>query len=335
MHKYICIITICHLLIFSPKIKALIATPSSQTECKFTIFTTANTLLDSAKTTIFINNICDSLHIPLQYAFIPYVIIKDSTFCKKVGHWALSVSTAKHYGLIVNTHYDERFDFKKATVAALSYIADLHSIYNNTWLTFIAYIQSPAALNNYMIHTQGNIPDICHIREISSSLAYQLDNFYHLIASTSTLPLPLAWDTQQKHTSIKLNTPIYKHIFLKELNISADSLQQLNPCLRLQNNTLSADYEINIPEYTTFIPDSLYFKNLQYTDSIAQAQILEKQRKQTDLKRDLAVKKYKVKAGDTLGHIALKYGVSVRALKKWNSLRSDMLQIGQTIKIYN
>ena len=43
---------------------------------------------------------------------------------------------------------------------------------------------------------------------------------------------------------------------------------------------------------------------------------------------------YKVKAGDTLGHIAMRNNVTVAQLKKWNHLRSDMLQIGQKIKIY-
>ena len=45
-------------------------------------------------------------------------------------------------------------------------------------------------------------------------------------------------------------------------------------------------------------------------------------------------KKYHtVKSGDTLSHLALKYKVSVRQIKSWNNLRSDLIQIGQKLRI--
>jgi LysM repeat protein len=44
-------------------------------------------------------------------------------------------------------------------------------------------------------------------------------------------------------------------------------------------------------------------------------------------------RKYKVKSGDTLSEIAEKYHTSIAKIKKANSLRSDMIQVGQTLKI--
>jgi membrane-bound lytic murein transglycosylase D len=43
---------------------------------------------------------------------------------------------------------------------------------------------------------------------------------------------------------------------------------------------------------------------------------------------------YKVKSGDTLGHIAERNGVGVSEIKKWNSLKSDALNIGQKLVLY-
>jgi len=43
---------------------------------------------------------------------------------------------------------------------------------------------------------------------------------------------------------------------------------------------------------------------------------------------------YTVKQGDTLSAISRKYGVSVDNIKRWNNLRSDMIGIGQRLKIY-
>lgn len=44
---------------------------------------------------------------------------------------------------------------------------------------------------------------------------------------------------------------------------------------------------------------------------------------------------YKVKAGDTLSGIGAKYGVSVSNLKKWNNLSSDLIFVGQVLRVGN
>ncbi|MBS4204752.1 LysM peptidoglycan-binding domain-containing protein [Lederbergia citrea] len=42
---------------------------------------------------------------------------------------------------------------------------------------------------------------------------------------------------------------------------------------------------------------------------------------------------YKVVSGDTLGKIALKYGTTVSNLKSWNNLKSDLILVGQVLKV--
>lgn len=44
-------------------------------------------------------------------------------------------------------------------------------------------------------------------------------------------------------------------------------------------------------------------------------------------------KVYKVKSGDTLGHIAQRHHTSVSAIKRLNNLRSDNINVGQVLKI--
>jgi membrane-bound lytic murein transglycosylase D len=44
--------------------------------------------------------------------------------------------------------------------------------------------------------------------------------------------------------------------------------------------------------------------------------------------------RYKVRSGDYLGKIANKFGVRVSDLKRWNSLKSSRLKIGQRLSVY-
>jgi membrane-bound lytic murein transglycosylase D len=60
------------------------------------------------------------------------------------------------------------------------------------------------------------------------------------------------------------------------------------------------------------------------------AQVL-KNIKESGLERRVA---YRVKSGDILGRIAIRNGVTVRQLKKWNHLRSDTIRPGQILYIY-
>lgn len=46
-----------------------------------------------------------------------------------------------------------------------------------------------------------------------------------------------------------------------------------------------------------------------------------------------SVVEYKVKSGDTLTAIAKKYNTTVSALKKANGLTSDLIKVGQTLKL--
>jgi N-acetylmuramoyl-L-alanine amidase len=47
----------------------------------------------------------------------------------------------------------------------------------------------------------------------------------------------------------------------------------------------------------------------------------------------LAAREHVIKRGDTLGHIAQRYQVSLNSLRGFNSLKNDTLRIGETLRI--
>jgi len=43
---------------------------------------------------------------------------------------------------------------------------------------------------------------------------------------------------------------------------------------------------------------------------------------------------HRVKSGDYLGKIAVRYGCSVSKIRKWNNLKNDNIRVGQKLILY-
>ena len=54
-----------------------------------------------------------------------------------------------------------------------------------------------------------------------------------------------------------------------------------------------------------------------------------------DMKNRVTYVTHKIKAGETLGGIAIKYHTTVKNIKNWNNLKSDNIRAGKTLRIYN
>jgi membrane-bound lytic murein transglycosylase D len=77
---------------------------------------------------------------------LKYVVIVESALktyatssAKAVGPWQFMDGTGKKYGLRSDRWIDERYNFERATEAALSYLSDLHKEFNNWPLAIAAY----------------------------------------------------------------------------------------------------------------------------------------------------------------------------------------------------
>ena len=86
-------------------------------------------------------------------------------------------------------------------------------------------------------------------------------------------------------------------------------------------------------KYGTSIQDLKKWNHLS-SDTLYPKQILTVSQNAASISKPTpAAKTYKVKSGDTLGAIALKYSVTVAQLKSWNKLSSDLIHIGDILKI--
>lgn len=239
-------------------------------------------------------------------------------FCEnnRCGIWALNPHIAIKYGLKINRFVDERYDPTKAADAAAGYLADLIAFHRNDTLRAINAFIYGATLSTDSIAAGKTLsePDA-----FTYTITPTLDSIFNRTTATE----------YNATTAIRISAVI-------------DSLKITHRTFRMLNPTIIFASEWIMPQTTLYLPDTtglaaLVESEQTVLDSIDQVRLAEEQNHTRQL--HLAIKKanaeiiYYVKSGDTLGHIARRYKVSVRQLKSWNRLKSDMIRVGQRIRI--
>ena len=216
------------------------------------------------------------------------------------------------------------------------YLKDLYAIYNDWTLAIAAYNCGPGNVNKAMARsggktfweiydylpseTRGYVPAF-----IGATYAYAYHR-QHDIEPTEP-PIPLSVDT------LRINRLLHFGQISSTIDLDIETLRQLNPQYRLDIvPATTKTYTLVIPqrnvaqyiahEQEIFAKDSAYLK-----EYINPANI-EKKRAQG------SGTIYIVKKGDTLGHIARKYHVTVSQIMRWNKIKSaNKLRIGQRLRI--
>lgn len=254
--------------------------------------------------------------LPSNFRFLPLLLTEcNERFSNEyaAGPWALSAAAAHHYGLLMTPGYDERHDMRSSTLAAAAYLADLYVLNN---------CDSEKTLQQFA----KCAPKIQSNKDVS------LDFLLSRMEVGYNNSIPHASDSISTRTAINLRKTVRIGEFCRLLEIDSTALVANNPCIRPKSHLLYKDSRIYIPssknEVFNATADSLYAHAI---DESKTSRIVLPTERPAPLPKYIV---YRVKSGDTLGHIALRYGVGVSQIKRWNKLRSDMLQIGQRLKIY-
>jgi len=132
--------------------------------------------------------------------------------------------------------------------------------------------------------------------------------------------------------TVRITQQIHFKQMEDELGIDPATMEFLNPQYRYKivPFVTNKDYFITLPKSKAVLfraqQDSLY--------RIAATYFEERASSMPDFTKMNERTVHRVKSGETLGHIAGKYGVGVSDIKRWNGLRSDMIRIDQRIVVY-
>jgi len=240
---------------------------------------------------------------------------------RALGLWQFIASTGYLFGLKRDRWIDERMDFEKATDAAIQYLSQLHSMFGD-WTTALA------AYNCGEIRVQ---------RVIRSQRSEYMDNFWDLylmlpretsrfvprfIATLLIINSPDKYgfnlpepDPPLKYETVQINRPIKLSVLSSTLNLSAETLDLLNPELR-NKSTPDGEYALRVPT--------------GYGERVLAS--LEKIPKY--IPPEATYRYHYVRRGETVSVIARRYGTSVSAIARANRLgRNYLIRVGQRLKI--
>lgn len=258
------------------------------------------------------------------------------------GLWQFMPATGKKYGLEINSLIDERMDPIRSTEAACKFLKALYNVFGDWNLVIAAYNCGPGNVNK-AIHRAGGKRDFWSIypflpRETRGYLPIFIAASYAMNYAELHGICPAALETTMVTDTIVTTQRQHFKQIAANLDISIAELRRLNP-------QYAHDIIPGGKEYALCLPIQLSGGYIDQQDSIVAynaKELIHNRRAEIDLMQRTSihggytvngVTYYKIKAGDTLSGIAAKFRVSVKQLKAWNGLKSDVIREGKTLRI--
>ena len=287
-----------------------------------------------------IEEIFDEHEIPLELKAM--AVIESAMNPKAVsragakGMWQFMYSTAKIYGLDIDSFVDERLDPVESAHAAAEYLKDSYRIFGD-WNLAIASYNCGAGNVNRAIRRSGGKRAFWDIypylpRETRGYVPAFVGALYTMTYYKEHGIQPKAVEMPVHVDTFHINKMLHFKQVTELTGVPLQELKNLNPQYKheiVPGN--EKEYILRIPYTFTnaFIDheDSLYtYKASEYFNPV----VIKKIKEGGDGERII----HRVRSGEVLGKIAIRYHVSVSQIKRWNNLRSDNIRIGQRLVIY-
>jgi len=235
------------------------------------------------------------------------------------GMWQFIRGTGRLYGLEVSFWIDERRDPYKATDAAIAHLADLYDQFGSWYLAAAAYNAGAGRVSRGIKRTGStDFWDLADARVLRSETRNYVPK---LIAAAIIAKNPEKYgfddvvpEKPLEFETVEVPDATSFDVLAEAAGVSEDEIRLLNPQYARRVTPPSMVAEVRVPVSTSeqFI--------------VAYAQVPPSER--------VTWLEHRVQNGETLGHIAARYGTSVTAIRAANNyVNPKRLQIGQRLII--
>ncbi|MGB1841565.1 MAG: transglycosylase SLT domain-containing protein [Longimicrobiales bacterium] len=240
-----------------------------------------------------------------------------------VGMWQFMSVTAREHGMRVEAFVDERRDPLKSTVAATAYLAALHTRFESWFLALAAYNGGPT-------RAQRILRQHARMAQPSDSLFWALRQHWpretrdfvpKLVAAIIVAQDPGSHgyeppdpDPPFRYSPVRVPEATTFDVLARAAETDETEIRRLNPELYRGFTPPGRTYELRVPEGRADVFETNY------------AAIPPGER--------MTVVEHAVQQGETLSHIAHRYGVSIRDLQAANpDIRPRYLRVGARLTV--
>ena len=170
------------------------------------------------------------------------------------GFWQLMRTTAREYGLEVNTNVDERYHLKKSTVAACKYLINAKKRFGSWTLAAAAYNAGQAGVNKQQKRQKVNDYYDLLLGEETGRYVFRILALKEIISAPANYGFQLKANDYYKRIptyEVPLDTAVTDFAdFSKKFNVNYKILKIHNPWLReaFLKNASRKKYIIDLPE---------------------------------------------------------------------------------------
>ena len=271
----------------------------------------------------FILEELEARSMPAEIALLPIVESAYDPFAyshgRAMGLWQFIPSTARLYKLQMDWWYDGRRDIVASTRAALSYLENLHQRFDGDWMLALAAYNSGEGNVMKAIrrnHLRGKPTDFWSLDLSPETNAYvpRLLAVSALIAEPSKYDITLRTIPNKPYwVQVEVGSQIDLGEGARMAEIDTAELYRLNPAFNQWATHPRSPQTLLIP--------------------VEQEQTFRKNLSAVPIHKRLGWERHKIKAGDTLGEIAMKYNTSVNVLRQFNPLKGNLIRAGQSLLI--
>jgi len=275
-----------------------------------------------------VQRVLRELGLPEDLKYVPLaesgLYFRAASAAEAMGYWQFVKGTAQRYGLTVGTYVDERRDLERSTRAAGAYLKDLHNQFGS-WATALGAYNWGEARMERAVREQGSSSYFdLYLPDETDRFVFRIACLKLLLENPQGYDIYLPQDRLYSPPNTEAADVVAKGwlqivTLAQAAEVPARTFRYLNPWMNA--NTLPpGTYRFMVPEGKADGFARRVLKPVQGTAPRSGGSAVE----------------HVVRVGDSLTRLAMRYGVSLEDLERWNGIsRKDAIHPGQRLIVGN